>query len=217
MLLLNRLKEIPMTKCCAILGGSGHGKVVAEIAELNGFNYLHFFDDRWPELQQLEHWSVVGNTKELISLIKQYDLIVVAIGNNHSRLEKMTFLKSIGAKFTVLAHPTAAISHYSTLGEGTVVMANAVINPFSVIGEACIINTGATVDHDCIIRDGVHISPGANLAGGVKVGSKSWVGIGAQVKQLVHIGANAVIGAGTTVVKNVADDETVVGCSARVL
>lgn len=31
-----------MTKTCAILGASGHGKVVAEIAELNGYQDIVF-------------------------------------------------------------------------------------------------------------------------------------------------------------------------------
>ncbi|MCV5435178.1 hypothetical protein OFN37_39345, partial [Escherichia coli] len=37
---------------CAILGASGHGKVIAELAELNGFKEIIFFDDRFPELMQ---------------------------------------------------------------------------------------------------------------------------------------------------------------------
>ncbi|ARD21668.1 acetyltransferase [Shewanella japonica] len=206
-----------MIKRCAILGASGHGKVIAEIAELNHFTEIHFFDDRWPKLQNIEHWTVFGDTLELLSLVDQYELVVVAIGNNEIRLDKVNLLKSSGAKLSVLTHPSAIISSYSQLGEGCVVMANAVVNPFSLIGNACIVNTSATIDHDCIIANGVHVSPGANLAGGVKVGTISWIGIGAQVKQLVKIGENVVVGAGATVLHDVADSKTVVGCPARPL
>ncbi|PKG75807.1 acetyltransferase [Shewanella sp. GutCb] len=204
-------------KRCAILGASGHGKVIAEIADLNHYTEINFYDDRWPELQSIENWDVLGNTLDLLSLVHQYDLVVVAIGNNKIRLDKVDLLKSAGANLTALIHPSAIISPYSQLGEGSVVIANAVVNPFSAIGNACIINTSATIDHDCIIGDGVHISPGANLAGGVKVGKSSWIGIGAQVKQLIRIGENVVVGAGATVLHDVTDSKTVVGCPARPL
>ncbi|HCH1216706.1 acetyltransferase [Vibrio parahaemolyticus] len=206
-----------MNKTCAILGASGHGKVVAEIAELNGYTNIEFFDDRWPELQNVEHWSVKGNSETLLKVASYFDLTAIAIGNNEVRLEKQKLLSIAGAKFSVLEHPRATISRHSQLGVGTVVMAGAVINPFVQVGEACIINTAATIDHDCSLADGVHVSPGCNIAGGVIIGEGSWLGIGSQVKQLVSIGAGVTVGAGATVVNRVPDFQTVVGTPAQLL
>ncbi len=206
-----------MTKSCAILGASGHGKVVAEIAELNGYQNIVFFDDRWPELQSVEHWSVEGNFETLLSSATQFDLTVIAIGNNKVRLTKQKQLSSAGARFALLAHPKATISQYAQLGIGTVVMANAVINPFVQIGEACVLNTSSTIDHDCKLADGVHVSPGSNLAGGITVGECAWLGIGSQVTQLLSIGSGAIVGAGATVVTNVPNFQTVVGTPAQAL
>ena len=204
-------------KSCAILGASGHGKVIAEIAELNGYHNIVFFDDRWPSIKSVEHWSVSGDTSTLLSNVKEYDLAVVAIGHNATRCAKQRELSSVGASFDVLAHPGAVISKYANIGIGSVVMANAVVNPFSHIGVSCIINTGSTVDHDCKLAEGVHISPGVNLAGGVEVGKNTWIGIGSQVKQLVVIGCDAVVGAGSTVINNVPNFKTVVGSPAHEL
>ncbi|MFA9385125.1 MAG: acetyltransferase [Vibrio cyclitrophicus] len=204
-------------KSCAILGASGHGKVIAEIAELNGYHNIVFFDDRWPSLKSVEHWSVSGDTSTLLSNVKEYDLTVVAIGHNAIRCGKQYELSQAGATFGLLVHPSAVISKYASINVGTVVMANAVVNPFSHIGVSCIINTGSTVDHDCKLDEGVHISPGANLAGGVEVGKNTWIGIGSQVKQLVVIGCDSVIGAGSTVVNNVPNFKTVVGSPAHEL
>ncbi|QQK59354.1 acetyltransferase [Shewanella sp. LC6] len=200
---------------CAILGASGHGKVIAEMAELNGYPDIHFYDDRWPELKQVEHWPVLGNSNALINHVANYSNVVVAIGHNATRLEKYHQLFVQGAHCLPLIHPSAIISRYAHLECGTVVMAGAVINPFSCIGKACIINTAATVDHDCVIADGVHISPGAHLAGGVSVGEASWLGIGVNIKQLINIGSNAVVGAGATVINNVLDNQTVAGVPAK--
>lgn len=200
---------------CAILGASGHGKVIAEIAELNGFSEIHFYDDRWPELSQIEHWPVFGNSDALINLVTEYANIVVAIGHNATRLNKYRMLFEQGACCLPLVHPSAVVSRYAKLGCGTVVMAGAVINSFSHIGKACIINTAASVDHDCMIADGVHISPGAHLAGAVEVAEASWLGIGCQIKQLIKIGSNTVVAAGATVINDVLNDQTVVGVPAK--
>ena len=205
-----------MTKC-AIIGASGHGKVVAELAELNGYQEIVFFDDRWPELTEVEHWSVKGDLETLFTTAISFDLTVIAIGNNKVRLEKQKKLSLAGAKFSVLAHPNATISKHSQVGMGTVVMANAVINSFVNVGEACIINTASTIDHDCHLADGVHVSPGCNLAGGVTVGEGTWLGIGSQVKQLISIGSGVMVGAGATVVSDVPDLQTVVGTPAQVV
>ncbi|MDW2301096.1 acetyltransferase [Vibrio alginolyticus] len=201
-------------KSCAILGASGHGKVVAEIAELNGFTEVHFFDDRWPDLSCIESWEVVGDTDALIDNVSNYANVVVAIGDNEIRLIKYSVLLDKGANSIPLVHPDAIISRYACIGDGSVVMAGAVVNPFSRIGKACIINTSSTVDHDCVIADGVHISPGSHLAGAVQVGRASWLGIGSNIKQLVKIGSNAVVAAGSTVIRDVSDNQTVVGIPA---
>ncbi|EKA3117385.1 acetyltransferase [Vibrio alginolyticus] len=206
-----------MNKTCAILGASGHGKVVAEIAELNGYTNIEFFDDRWPGLQNVEHWPVKGNSETLLKIAAQFDLTVIAIGNNKIRLEKQNQLSTAGAKFSVLEHPRATISRHSQLDKGTVVMAGAVINPFVKVGKACIINTAATIDHDCSLADGVHVSPGCNIAGGVTIGEGSWLGIGSQVKQLISIGTGVMVGAGATVLNHVPDLQTVVGTPAQLV
>jgi sugar O-acyltransferase (sialic acid O-acetyltransferase NeuD family) len=200
---------------CAILGASGHGKVLAEIAELNGYHQIDFYDDRYPAIEALEHWDVKGNSQNLRQICRQYSIVIVAIGNNNVRYDKYLMLKSEGANFNPLVHPKAVVSQYATLGECSVVMAGAVVNPFSSIGNACIINTNATVEHDCVLRNGVHISPNGSLSGGVVVGDLTWIGVGASVKQLISIGANAVIGSGATVVSDVSDSLVVVGTPAK--
>ncbi|PSV22651.1 acetyltransferase [Photobacterium leiognathi subsp. mandapamensis] len=199
----------------AILGASGHGKVLADIASITNWDIVDFFDDRWPQLTKIEHWSVVGNTETLFECLDSYDGVIVGIGNNNIRLQKQQQLEQRNAKLVSLIHPSAVISNSATLELGSVVMANAVINPFCKIGKACIINTASTVDHDCYLADGVHISPGANLAGGIKIGSRSWVGIGANIIQLIEIGDDVIVGAGSTVIHSISSFQKVVGSPAK--
>lgn len=204
-------------KRLAILGASGHGKVVADTAECCGWQTIEFFDDAWPERQHNGPWTVVGDTVALRERLEAFDGVVVAIGNNVIRYNKLLELEAAGACLCSLVHPAATVSRYAVLEKGTVVFAQAVINADVRIGLGSILNTGCSVDHDCVLGTAVHISPGARLAGGVSVGDFSWVGIGASVRQVVRIGARVVVGAGAAVTTDVADALTVVGVPARAL
>lgn len=199
----------------ALLGASGHGKVIADMAELLGWERVVFFDDAWPERRRNGAWAVEGNTADLIQRLHEFDGVMVSIGHCATRWAKQQALLSAGARATTLVHPAACVSRYAELGAGTVVMAGAVVNADVRTGLACIVNTCASVDHDCELGNAVHICPGAHLSGNVSVGAGAWVGVGAAIKQGVVIGAGAVVGAGATVVRAVSPAETVVGNPAR--
>ncbi|MHA6790063.1 acetyltransferase [Pseudomonas sp. FP2300] len=204
-------------KKLAILGASGHGKVVADTAECCGWSDIVFFDDAWPSRTTNGPWKVVGTGSELFERIGEFEGVVVAIGNNNIRQQKLIALTQRGAVLVTLIHPTAHVSRHASVAAGTVIFAGAVVNAGASVGLGGILNTGCSVDHDCVLAEAVHISPGARLAGGVEVGDRAWVGIGACVKQMVTLGADVLIGAGAAVVADVVGGCVVVGVPARVL
>ena len=202
-------------KRLAILGASGHGKVVADAAELSGWDEVVFFDDAWPSIKSNSAWSIIGNTADLLASINEFSGVVIAIGNNSVRLEKLNLLRNQGVALPVIIHPQTVISRYANIGEGSVICAGVIVNADAQIGAGAILNTGCSIDHDCLLAEAVHISPGARLAGGTKVETCAWVGIGAVVRQLITIGAYSVVGAGAAVVKDVPKNTTVVGVPAQ--
>lgn len=202
----------------AIFGAGGHGGVVADIAEASGkYKEIVFFDDRATRNTSLHHWKISGDLQTFLNERSRYDYAIVAIGNNAIRLELQHKLQALEVPIATLIHPAATISKYSSIGAGTVVVANAVINIGANIGQACIINTGATVGHDCTIHDAVHVAPGVSLGGGTTIGPRSWIGIKSCTKQLCNVGADVTVGAGTVIIKDVPDRVTVAGNPARIL
>ncbi|ORL63667.1 acetyltransferase [Pseudomonas putida] len=202
-------------KKLAVLGASGHGKVVADTAESCGWTEIVFFDDAWPSRVVNGSWPVVGTSDDLLAQIQNFDGVIVAIGNNAVRQAKLFALLQSGAILATLVHPAACVSRYATVGGGTVIFAGAVLNAGASIGMGGILNTGCSVDHDCDLAESVHVSPGARLAGGVHIGDRTWIGIGACVKQMVTIGSDVLVGAGAAVVNDLVGGVTVVGVPAR--
>ena len=199
----------------AILGASGHGNVVADMALLLGYTDVIFFDDAWPSKSRFSRWSVVGTTETLLGSVTDFDAVIVGIGDNRTRLEKQALLATNGAPLLNLVHPAAVVSNFAQIGIGSVICAGAVLNVHATLRTAVIVNTGATVDHDCRLADGVHIASGAHLSGDVHVGESSWIGVGTCVKQGVRIGSDVMVGAGAVVVSDIPDGVTVVGNPAR--
>ncbi len=199
----------------AVLGASGHGKVVADTALLLGWSEIEFFDDAWPQKMFAGRWGVIGSTDLLLARVAEFDGAIVAIGDSHMRLEKFSNLKNSGFNLVNLIHPNAVVSSGAEIGPGSVIFAGAIVNIDVVIGECVIVNTAATVDHDCILGNGVHIAPGAHLSGNVHVKAGSWLGVGACVKQGIRIGAKVTVGAGAVVVSDISDGLTVAGNPAR--
>ncbi len=193
-----------------IIGASGHGRVVADIAREAGYTSIQFLDDD-STLTVCGEYSVVGNCDRMTVFDCDF---IVAIGNAAIRRMMQERLERNGKVLATLIHPSAVVAKDVRLGTGTVVMAGVVINPGVVIGKGCIINTCSSVDHDCLVGDYVHISVGAHLAGTVHIGMETWIGAGATVSNNISIIEKCVVGAGAVVVRDIKEQGTYIGVPA---
>ena len=201
-----------MNKTVVIVGASGHGKVVADIVRKAGDRVLGFLDDAAALPRCIAGIPVLGCIQDYTKYTDAS--FVIAIGN--AAVRKRIAAQLTGVRWYTAIHPSAEISSLDVpIGEGTVVMANAVINACAQIGRHCIVNSAAVVEHDNVIGDFVHISVGAKLGGTVSVGAQTWVGIGAVVKNNLSICADCTIGAGAVVVRDMEESGTYVGVPAR--
>lgn len=192
-----------------IIGASGHGKVIADIAKLNGYDEIEFLDDN-ETIKQCGKYPVVGKTQTAVHI--QNDLFV---GIGDALIRKKFSEKYNDKPLVSLIHPDAVIAEDVIIGKGTVVMAGVVINTGASIGNGCIINTCSSVDHDCNLYDYVHVSVGAHLSGTVFVGESTWIGAGATISNNVNISSDCIIGTGAVVISDINESGTYVGVPVR--
>ncbi len=201
-----------------LIGAGGHAQVVADILramQARGENvevvgYLD--DDSSLQGRRLQGYEVLGPLDALPRF--PHDVVIVAIGDNHTRALLQERLSAQGERFFTAVHPQSVVAPDVSIGVGSMVCAGVVVNVSSQIGQGVILNTGCTVDHHNRIGNFAHIAPGVHLAGNVTVGERAMVGIGAVVLPGINIGARSRVGAGAVVVRDVPEGMTVVGVPA---
>lgn len=185
--------------------------VVAEAARLRGQEIIGFYDDSTSGslLHYVARW--LGRLDEA-GTQEHAGSMILALGNMEvrKRLQQVT-----GTRFASVIHPASVVSAKSLVGAGSFVGAGAVVNCNAEVGQHAIVNTRAVVEHDCELSVNVHVGPGAVLGGGVQIGSHTLVGINATIKPAVRVGANCIVGAGAVVVRDVSDNQIVVGVPAK--
>jgi sugar O-acyltransferase (sialic acid O-acetyltransferase NeuD family) len=201
-----------MSRRAAVLGASGHAKVVIATLQAAGWEVVSAWDDseqrRGEEVLGVPILGPLEGAAEAGA-----DGFVIAIGDNRDRRR---IAEALDLPWISVVHPAAVVHPSVALGPGAVVFAGAVIQPDTEVGRHAIVNTAASVDHDCRLGDFVHVAPGCRLGGGVTVGEGTLLGIGTSVLPGIAIGAWSVIGAGSAVIADLGSRVTAYGSPARV-
>lgn len=205
-------------KSLLIWGAGDQGTVTLDCAlSMKEYSKIDFLDIKEKGHRQIAGYMIYEENEETFcKIVKSYDEVIVATGNNVLRELKISILNSMGIPLAVIIHPTAVISPTAKISGGCTVLANAVINTNASVGIGCIINTAAVIEHDCIIEDFVNICPKVSMAGHTVIGRKSFLGIGCTVIDDITIGKETVIGAGAVVIRDVPDCALAVGVPAKI-
>lgn len=156
-----------------VIAASSFGRLAGVLAQECGRDVAGFIDDtKFAE-------DILGTTADLGHDLTPYDYdLVMAIGYKHLDARLALFRRLCAAEFDFpsLIHPTARVSPHATIGNGTMVMANADVDAFTAVGDACVIWPNATVSHDSKVGCNTFISPAATLCGFVTIGQGSFIG-----------------------------------------
>lgn len=153
--------------------------------------------------------------------IKGYEsaYYICAIGSSETRKKVIEgLLEKYGKlRFATLIDPSVILSPFVSIGEGSILAAASVISVNIIIGSHVIVNMGCTIGHDAVLEDFVSLYPGVHLSGNTKVCEACEIGTGAGVIQGLRLGKHSIIGAGATVIRDIPEYSTAVGCPAKVI
>jgi len=196
-----------------LIGAGGHARACIDVVELTGqFKIAGLVDKNKANAQVNLGYTIIGTDDDLQSLRREYSHALITVGQIKSpktRTKLFQKLRELNYKLPVVISPRAYVSKYARIGDGTIVMHDAILNSNSTVGKNCIINNKVLIEHDAMIGSHCHISTGAIVNGGVTVGSGCFIGSGAVTMQSVKIGNNSIIGAGTVVNKDVDANQTI--------
>lgn len=177
-----------------VVGAGGHGRSVAEAAEMScHFNVVGFLDDSLPVGGTTLGVPVLGPLASLSKHRAAADQVIAAIGNNAVRENLMHQLGAAGWGFATVVHPRATVAPSALLGAGSAVMAGAIVGTEARLGVGSIVNCGAVVDHHAIVEDYGHLGVNASMAGGTLLGRGAWMQAGAALGYGVKLAAGEVL------------------------
>ena len=187
-----------------LLGGGGHCRSCIDVIESSQtFKIAGIVEQPGSNKTSLTlGYPVIGYDNDLAILKKRYDYALITvgqIGSSNTRQEIYNRLKKLGFTLPVIISPLAHVSKHAVLGEGTIVMHQAMVNAGAQIRKNCILNTRCLIEHDVKIGDHTHISTAAILNGEVVIGPGSFVGSNATIVQDVKLPANYFFKAGSLI------------------
>lgn len=151
-----------------IVGAGSYGKIVCDAVISQGkYQVVGFLDDSLPVgTVVMGDYKVLAGVESADGLKRFAENFVVALEDNNDRLKAFEEIKKI-LKPATIVHSSAVVSSVVTLGEGSVVLANAVVN--SSVGVNSIVKPCVAIDHNCTIGDHVHLGIGTAVRSGVTV------------------------------------------------
>ena len=163
--------------------------------------------------------EVIGTDDDIPDMVKQYKNFLISIGQIKSpekRIKIYNSVKKYGGILPVLISPKAYVSPSAVVGEGSIIMHNALINAGAVIGICSIINTGALIEHEAVINDFCHISTHAVVNGQVTIGKRSFLGSNSVIANNVSLPDEIIVAAGACIMKDPEKTGIYIGNPARI-
>jgi sugar O-acyltransferase (sialic acid O-acetyltransferase NeuD family) len=183
-----------------LIGAGGHCKSCIDVIEQENKFIIAGIVDVNRSIGEMLGYPLLGDDNDLAKLKSSCDYAFITVGQTKTpaiRVRLFDYAISLGFKLPVIISPMAYISKYAKIGNGTIVMHDALINAGAMVGDNCIINTKSLIEHDAVIEDDCHISTGAIINGGAIVKQGSFVGSNAVTKESVKTNEKDFIKAGS--------------------
>jgi sugar O-acyltransferase (sialic acid O-acetyltransferase NeuD family) len=205
-----------MTRPVFVFGAGPQGRVILDILRSQrSLAVGGFLDDNLDSVGHEMAGLPVANASEWLAKGPPDAMVVVAIGNNRTRMAAAKRVSDAGYSLYTAIHASATVAGQVEIGSGSVLCMQAAVGTGCRIGMNVVVNTGTTLDHDSVLEDGAYLSPGVHSAGDVQVGANAFIGAGAILLPGVRVGEDAIVGAGSVVLNDVPARSLYHGTPAR--
>lgn len=197
----------PVKKSIILIGGGGHCLAAIDVIELDGqYDIRGILDLPEKVGSTIQDYPVIGTDEDIEELVKECSDFHITVGQiKSSVIRERIFnrVKEAGGRLPVIISPLAYVSPNAQVGEGSIVMHQALVNAGATIGNVGIINSKALIEHEATIGDFCHISTGAVVNGQAHIGDCCFIGSNAVVSNNIEIVENTIVGAGSQVLKSI--------------
>jgi len=147
--------------------------------------------------------------------IQDNDRFIIAIGNVAIKKNVVESLKSKGASFVSLIHPTAIVAPSVKIGEGVVICPYSILTDSVIIGDYVMLNVYVYCGHDSKVGKYSILSPYSTLNGYASLEDEVFLATHSVVTGYKNVGSKSVIGANSLVLHDVEGESKVLGLSEK--
>lgn len=202
-----------------LIGGGGHCISCIDVIEATGiYEILGILDLPEKLGQKVLNYSIIGTDNEIQRFLPDCNEYLITVGQIGSYLLREKIYNKVlqaGGRLPVIISSLAHVSTYANIGEGSIIMHQAIVNAGALVGNGCIINTKALVEHEAKIGNFCHISTASVINGQANIGDFCFIGSNTVIANNTNVIANTVIAAGSQVLKNIEIEGTYVGHPLR--
>ena len=201
-----------------IVGASGFGLELLEwIKDINeqaaSWEIKGFIDDNLTALEGIKsEYSVIGTIKDWRPAGNE--VFACGLAFPDIKIKVVTQLKSKGALFETIIHPSTIIGDNVQIGEGTVIAPRSLLTTNVKVG-SFVTFLSSDAGHDSSIGDFSTLSGKCSINGHVEIGQRVYLGNGSLIYPGKKVGDDAFVGIGSVVIGNVKAGTKVFGNPAR--
>ena len=204
-----------------IIGGAGHGSIIASCIKDNRNKYRDFeweiagFCNDYDEY--VDGYPVLGKLSDIPRLLDDgyyFAWGIHLIGRNVKTAELFEELNIPDDKWATIIHKSAFIDDSVIIEPGAFIMYNAYIAPRTHIGKCTMIKANTNIGHDVNIGAISHIAMGATVVSYANIGYCSDVAVSSTVLANITIGNYSMLGAASILTRDIPDNDIYIGSPA---
>lgn len=206
-----------------IIGASGYGREIYDMIERinekkDKYNVIGFIDDNekiWGT--EVNTVSVLGGMDYLKKNFNKKEVSAVLAIASADVKKKIALELDEYVQWETLIDPTALVSKYCKIGDGSLIGAFTQVGPNSIVGKFCSILYACSIGHDAILEDYVSVMDYCDITGYDYLEEGVYLGSSVAILPGLKVCKESVLGGGTVVVKDILEKGTYVGVPARLI